>query len=159
MRISRQRPRYEIPISTDISAGNVHDIKKAAPLLSQARYTTRTGTANKFKPDYLMADPAYSSRHLNHTIRSQYWAQPVILPNAQHKTLLRKTDMTAEWKMLYNRRTSVERVLGRLQLHRKLDTIRVRGRFKVRIHAMMSTIVYQAQALATGSLVQVRKAA
>ena len=150
--------QYEIPISTDTTAGNVHDINKATPLLQQARYTMRN-TGIPFNPEYVIADPAYSSHRLHDVIRRQYTALPVILPNASHKRLVAKTDMTAEWKMIYNRRTSVERVLGRLQAHRKLDAIRVRGRFKVRIHAMMSTIVYQAQALATGSLVQVRKAA
>ena len=151
--------QYELPVAVDISAGNLHDSKKATPLLSQARYTTRTGTDNRFNPDYVIADPAYSSRHLNHVIHGQYLAEPIILPNAQHKKLLSKTPQTAEWKMIYNRRTSVERVIGRLKGHRRLNSIRVRGRFKVRIHAMMSTIVMQAQALATDCRASVRKVA
>ena len=150
--------QYEIPITTDITAGNVHDVKKAAPLLSQARYMTRN-TGIPFNPEYVMADPAYSSRKLNQLIRRQYTALAVILPSARHKRLVAKTDMTAEWKMLYNRRTSVERVIGRLKGHRRLNSIRVRGRFKVRIHAMMSTIAMQAQALATDCRASVRRVA
>ena len=119
--------QYESPIVVDISAGNLHDVNKATPLLAQARYTTRN-TGIPFNPEYVIADPAYSSRKLYDVIRRQYTAQPIILPNAGHKRLVAKTDMTAEWKMIYNRRTSVERVLGRLQAHRKLDAIRVRGR-------------------------------
>ena len=151
--------QYEIPIAVDVSAGNVHDSKKATPLLAQARYTTRWKTATKFEPDYVICDPAYSSRHLNHIIRRQYWAEPIILPNAQHKRLVAKTKMTADWKMIYNRRTSIERVNGRLKAHRRLDSIRVRGRMKVRLHAMMSTLVMQAQALATGCRMSVRAVA
>ena len=50
--------QYEIPISTDITAGNVHDMKKATPLLSKARYITRTETESEFKPEYVIADSA-----------------------------------------------------------------------------------------------------
>ena len=87
----------------------------------------------------------------------------IILPNAQHKRLVATTKMTAEWKMIYNRRTSVdtsvERVTGRLKAHRRLDYILVRGRMKVRLHAMMSIVVMQAQALATGCRASVRRIA
>ena len=50
--------------------------------------------------------------------------------------------------MLYNRRTSIERLNGRLKAFRKLNHVRVRGRLKVRVHAMLSVIVCQARALA-----------
>ena len=61
--------------------------------------------------------------------------------------------------MIYNRRVAVERLNGRLKAHRKLNAVRVRGRFKVRTHAMRSVIVCQAHALATGSRASVRKVA
>ena len=61
--------------------------------------------------------------------------------------------------MAYNRRTSVERLNGRLKIHRKLDTIRVRGRHKVMLHAMMATIACQAVALANKKIEQFTKAA
>ena len=60
-------------------------------------------------------------------------------------------EISAEWKMIYNRRVAVERLNGRLKGHRKLNSLRVRGRAKVRIHAMMATVVCQAQAMATGT--------
>ena len=61
--------------------------------------------------------------------------------------------------MIYNRRVAIERLNGRLKDHRKLNTVRVRGSFKVRIHALLSIIVCQAQALATESRASVRKVA
>ena len=62
-------------------------------------------------------------------------------------------------KMIYGRRASIERLNGRLKAHRKLNIVRVRGRFKVRIHAMLSVIVLQARAMATSSRASVRKVA
>ncbi len=66
---------------------------------------------------------------------------------------------TPEWKMVYNRRTAIERLNSRLKAFRRLDSVRVRGRFKVRIHVMLAIVVVQAQALATGCRNSVRKVA
>jgi hypothetical protein len=63
---------------------------------------------------------------------------------------------TPEWQAIYNRRVSIERPNGRLKGHRRLNHVNVRGRFKVRVHAMLSIIVCQAQALATGTRASVR---
>ena len=57
-----------------------------------------------------MADAGYSSDPLRRHIRRQYRAEPVIDPNAGHK----------EWKAIYNRRTAVERLNGRLKDFYKL---------------------------------------
>jgi hypothetical protein len=46
------------------------------------------------------------------------------------------------------RRISIERLNGRLKAFRKLDAARVRGRRKVRIHALHAIIIVQARALA-----------
>ena len=78
-------------------------------------------------------------------------AQAIIDPNPMHKRAVAKLNKTEAWKMLYARRTGVERVNGRLKAHRKLDFVRVRSRFKVRVHALLAVIVLQAQALATGT--------
>ena len=146
--------QYELPLVVDIGAGNVHEVTKVAPLLRQARFTT-----NRFHPEYVIADAGYSSEKLRQHIRRQYRAEPIIDPNPTHKKAVAKTEKTADWRLIYNRRTSIERLNGRLKVHRRLDSVRVRGRFKIRIHAMLSAMVCQAQALATGSLAQVRKAA
>ncbi len=64
---------YELPLAIDVTAGNVNDIKKATPLLQQARFTS-----NAFKPSYVMCDAGYSSDALRRAIKQQYWAQPLI---------------------------------------------------------------------------------
>lgn len=146
--------KYELPMVVDISPGNMHDIRKASPLLRQARFVT-----GKFVPDYVLADAGYSSLPLWRLIKNQYRAEPIIDPNPTHKIIVARNEKTPEWKKIYSQRTSIERLNGRLKGFRKLNSVRVRGRFKVRIHAMMSIIVCQAQALATGTRNSVRKVA
>jgi len=144
----------ELPMAVDISPGNLHDIKKASSLLRQGRFIT-----GKFVPDYVICDAGYSSWDLRRLIKNQYRAEPIIYPNPAHKRAVANTEMTAEWRVIFNRRTAIERLNGRLKGFRKLNDVRVRGRFRVRIHAMMSIIVCQEQALATGSRASVRKVA
>jgi len=57
---------------------------------------------------------------------------------------------TRQWKLLYNKRGSVERAFGRLKEYRKLDNLKIRGLAKVELHAILAVMVMQAQAL--GSL-------
>jgi transposase len=133
---------YELPLTVDISAGNVSDIRRATPLLAQARYTY-----GKFHPQYVICDAGYSSNRLRKVIKRQYRAIPVIDPNPAHKSAM-KLERVPEWKSVYNRRTAIERLNGRLKAFRKLNDVRVRGRFKVRLHALLSVIMLQARALA-----------
>jgi transposase len=133
---------YELPLVVDISRGNLHDVNKATPLLGQARYTY-----GKFHPQYVICDAGYSSEKLRRVIKRQYGAEPIIDPNPAHKRAA-KLEKTPQWKAVYNRRSAIERLNGRLKAFRKLNHVRVRGRFKVRIHALLSVIVLQARALA-----------
>lgn len=145
---------YELPVAIAVSAGNVHDSQKASALLSEARFTN-----SKFHPEYVIADSAYSSDAFRTLVKRQYRAEPIIDPNPAHKKATAKTAKTPEWKAIYNRRTAIERLNGRLKAHRRLNSVRVRGRFKVGLHAMLSVVVCQALALATGCRASVRKAA
>ena len=134
---------YELPLVVDTTAGNVHDIRKATPLLQQARFTYRP-----FKPDYVICDAGYSSDKLRRTIKKQYHTEPIIDPNPTHKRAVQAAKKTADWRTIYRRRGGIERLNGRLKAFRKLNHVRVRGRFKVRIHVLLSIITLQARALA-----------
>ena len=104
---------YELPISASISAGNVHDSKRASNLLSEARFTY-----SRFHPQYVMADQGYSGGLLNKLIIRQYSAAPIIQANKGHKRLtkqLGETQRTPEWKALYSQHQSVERAFSRLK--------------------------------------------
>ena len=136
----------------DVTAGNVSDVTRASPVLRQARVIT-----GKFLPDYVICDAGYSSDALRFHIKRQYKAEPVIDPNPAHKKASARTNKTPEWKAIYRRSVSIERLNGRLKCHRRLDMVNVRGIRKVGVHAMLSVIVCQALALATGSRNSVRK--
>ena len=145
---------YELPIAVDVTAGNVHDSKRALNLLGQTRWTD-----SQFHPDYVICDAGYSSEEIRHKMKRQYRAEPIINPNPSHKRAVAKTARTKEWNAIYSRRQAVERLNGRLKAHRRLNSLTVRGRFKVRVHAWLSIIVCQSQAVATGSRQSVRKVA
>jgi len=51
------------------------------------------------------------------------------------------------WRVLYNKRVSVERVFSRLKTYRKLDTIRTRRLPKVWLHVALSVLVMTALAV------------
>lgn len=145
---------YEIPLAVKVTAGNVHDLKAVPPLLSQARQANQ-----RFHPDYVIADTGYSSEALRKFIRRQYGAEAIIKTHPNHKKAKRLHPETPAWQLIYNRRTAVERVFGRMKQHRRLNHIRVRGIAKVTIHCLLSVIVLQAHALATESRISVRKVA
>ncbi|MBA7634583.1 hypothetical protein ES703_42172 [subsurface metagenome] len=133
--------KYEIPITANITRGNMHDIRGATPLLSQARYIT-----GQFYPDYVICDAAYSSAHLRRVIKQQWRAKPIIRAPKNHKKWL--GEETPEWRLLFNRRTAIERVFSRMKNHRRLNNITVRHRRKVTVHSLIPVIVTQAVALA-----------
>ncbi|MBI3743651.1 MAG: transposase [Chloroflexi bacterium] len=145
--------RYELPIAIDVTAGNVHDSRRATPLLRQGRYAT-----NHFWPKHVIMDAAYSSDKTRDHVRRCYpEAVAVIDPNPGHKRAM--AAWNAEAAVIYRRRTAIERVNSRLKAHRRLDSVRVRGLRKVAVHAMLSVMVLQAQALASGSRQSVRRVA
>jgi IS5 family transposase len=56
---------------------------------------------------------------------------------------------TSNWKLLYNKRTGVERCFGRLKEHLGLETgLNVRGIKKVKTHAYLSVITMIASVIA-----------
>ena len=133
---------YELPIAANISAGNVHDQKRASNVLSEARFTY-----SKFRPRYLMADQGYSGAPLDHLIRRQYLATPIILQNRSHKKRKARAaqfESTPAFKALLKQRQSVERAFSRLKGQRSLNSITVRGRWKVTAHCYLSLIALQA---------------
>lgn len=135
--------RYELPIVSDISPGNLHDIHKATPLLRQARFA-HTG----FRPAHILCDKGYSSKKLRRAIRQQYQSRPIIDFHPTHKKAIETEQPDDEWWALYQKRQGIERLFGRMKGFRRLNSLRWRGRAKVRIHVLLAVIVTQARALA-----------
>ncbi len=132
---------HEIPITASITRGNMADILQATPLLRQGRYIT-----DNFCPDYVICDAAYSSKKLRSVIRIQYKAKPIIRAPKTHKKWL--PEETPEWQTIFNRRTAIERVFGRMKTQRRLNNITVRHRRRATVHSLIPVIVTQAMALA-----------
>jgi transposase len=143
---------YELPLAVKVMSGNRADINAASPLLSQARWIN-----TKFHPQYVIADAGYSSETLRRLIHKQFRSIPIIKTNPTHKKAIQAYPEDAEWQLIYDRRTSVERVFSRLKANRKLNSLRVRGINKVRVHCLLSVIVLQAHALASGRRASVRR--
>ena len=148
----------ELPIAVNVTAGNVHDSKQLLPLLQQARKSLV-----RFGPKYVLADAAYSSDRIRKAVRRHYHSEPVIDPNPAHKKAMKQAEWRAqenpELLSVYKKRSSIERLNGRLKSHRRLNSVRGRGRFKVRVHCFLSVMVLQAHALATGSRQSMRRVA
>ena len=131
---------HEIPITANITKGNTSDGRKAGALLGDARRIL------KFHPDHVICDAGYSSQALRQLIKRQYRAEAIIKAPKTHKRWI--VDETPEWQLIFNRRTAVERLFGRMKNHRRLNNITVRRRLKVTIHSLIPVIVTQAVALA-----------
>jgi len=133
--------KTELPIAAQLTSGNVHDSKPTSSILSEARFTN-----GKFHPEHVICDTAYSSNELRHLIKRQYRAEPIIKYHPRNKKY--QEPETKEWKTTYSKRTSIERLFGRLKNHRRLNNITVRGSYKVMVHSLIPLIVTQASALA-----------
>jgi transposase len=131
---------YEIPIAANLTTASIHDSRVASRVLSNARYTY-----SKFHPDYVICDAGYSSQKLRQLVKWQYSAKPIIKAHPRHKKAL--SFETKEWQAIYSRRSSIERVFGRLKGYRRLNNVTVRHIRKVTVHCFLSLIVVQAQAL------------
>lgn len=131
---------YEIPIAANLTTASIHDSRVASRVLSNARYTY-----SKFHPDYVICDAGYSSQKLRQLIKWQYSAKPIVKAHPRHKKAL--SFETKEWQAIYSRRSSIERVFGRLKGYRRLNDITIRRIRKVTVHCFLSLIVVQAQAL------------
>ena len=134
----------EMPIAANVSAGNVHDSKRASNVLSEARRTY-----SRFHPQFVMADKGYATKALFGLIRRQYGSQPVIdLRVNQTKMAVRegKQRSLPGFKALYLQRQAVERAFSRLKGQRSLNSITVRGRMKVTTHCYLALIAMQISA-------------
>lgn len=75
-------------------------------------------------------------------------AEESVKPSDDYRLFCEIPRSTPEWQALYNRRTSIERVFSRLKEARRLERHCVRTLPKVTLHALLSVLVLQADALA-----------
>jgi hypothetical protein len=92
--------------------------------------------------------PMFADGPLNKAIPGRYFERHSPFPYG-----------SCQWKAIYNKRVSVERVFSRLKGYRKLDAVRTRGLPKVWLHVALGVIVMNATALVNsmGSATSLRK--
>ena len=137
---------YELPIAINVSAGNVHDSKRAKPLSPRRATPTLASTLSM-----LWLTRPTQARSCARRSNGSTPPQRIIDPNPGHKKYVAKTEKTPDWKALFKRRTAVERVNARLKGFYKLNDARVRGHLKVTGHALLANIVLLGQAVACPS--------
>lgn len=149
---------YELPIHVEVTPANVSDYQGFIPPLRNAN----------INPDYVLADAGYDSKANYAFVADELQAIPVIDMNKRgkrrngrvpkrSKAELRLFDLrenpgidrgSNEWKRLYDRRVSVERLFSRMKEFRRLGSIHHRGLAKVTLHAYISTLTVVTSAVA-----------
>jgi IS5 family transposase len=92
--------------------------------------------------------PMFADGPLNKAVPGRYFEQYSPFPYG-----------SCQWKTIYNKRVSVERIFSRLKTYRKLDAIRTRRLPKVWLHVALSILAMNAMAAANamGDQVSVRR--
>lgn len=142
---------YELPIWCYTTSAKSADSQNLTPLLraAGARYSW-------FSPSTVSADKGYDARHIYDSVK-QFGARAIIPLKAYSKNARKsrpgsdarlEADRESKWfKRIYSKRSSVERVFGRLKENRRLDTHRMRNLKKVETHALLSVITLQSLAV------------
>ena len=148
----------EIPMHLEISPANVSDSQSFGPVLTRAGVKAR----------YVLADAGYDSLENYRYVHEELHAVPIIKLNPRGKKIVGRVPHRSKeqlkiqalrdqggmehnspkWEAPYAKRTSIERLIGRMKHYRRLGSITVRGIEKVTVHALMSVVVTQAHALA-----------
>lgn len=148
---------HELPIGMYVTGKGKGsgDSSNLLPLLEQARERF-----DWFSPATCAADKGYDSLTNYRGIIEDFDAIQIIAmrkiqkgakkrrPNTEYRTEYAIPRDSKEWKRLYARRTSVERVFGRLKETRRLERHCYRGLAKVELHCLLSVLTLQAKALA-----------
>lgn len=148
---------YELPIYVEVTTASKSDFQS---------YIRPLRNAN-INPDFVLADAGYDALYNYEFTLDELDAIPVIDLNKRGKKnatrtpkrskqelrLLGKRDNpgiareSTEWKCLYSKRVSVERIFSRLKECRRLTKLRHRGINKVTLHVYLSTLTMAASAL------------
>lgn len=123
---------HEIPLGAYVTPANESDMHQVGPSLSLL----------PAPPRFVLADTGYSSA-ANRQIVEEYHAVPVIKPHPRHKVQI-TNDAT-----LYAKRSSIERIFGRLKDFRRLNRLTMKGLEKAAVHCVTSVLTLMLWALAS----------
>jgi transposase len=127
----------EIPVALVVTDGKAHDSKLLIPLCKKL-------SSYHLKPDYIIADKAYDSDDLVAFITKKLSALASIPIKAKHKqvglNLETKSMGRTQDKLIYRKRTTVERVFSYLKERFHLGKEKTRGIVNFTINVFLSSI-------------------
>jgi transposase len=137
----------ELPVSLEVTPGNVHDSTQCIPLMRRARKINR-------RILYMVADTAYDSLEIYETLMEKYNIISVMPFNPRNGEKTHDYGIqrlyyfeTAFLKPLYRRRTAVERVNNIVTKELGLDYLRYKGLQAVTFQTYITCICQLAAAL------------
>ncbi|MHA1971537.1 MAG: transposase [Candidatus Hodarchaeales archaeon] len=138
----------EIPLAFKVTSANVYDSVEYIPLLEEMM-------ERGIKPEIILADAGYDTKTNSVLSNLKYGITPIIALNRRNnrtgtRTWEKKLPVkrnSDEWKQLYWKRGSVERVFSRLKEDLDLKAVKVRGIDKVTAHVAISLITMISVAL------------
>ncbi len=138
----------EIPLAFKVTPANVYDGVEYIPLLEELM-------SRGITPEITLADAGYDSKTNIILTALKYHITPIIAFNRRNSRKETRSweeklpiqRNTKEWKQLYNKRFSVERVFARLKEDLDLKAVKVRGIDKVTAHVAISLITMMSVAL------------
>lgn len=127
----------EVPLALEITKGSTHDSKLLIPLCSKL-------ASYKLKANYVIADKAYDSDDLVSFVVKKLGA----LASIPVKNRRKQNDLNLEYKLkgrtedkvIYKKRTSVERVFSYLKEKFNLGTEKMRGIQNFKVNCFLSLI-------------------
>jgi Transposase DDE domain len=137
-----------LPLAWQVETARSHESNYVAPLLDAIR-------ARGFVPATVAMDMGYDNGRVYAECveRNVVPIVPLRKNSGQRESSIpRKSD---EWRILYRRRSAVEREFGRLKHHYGLAFLRVRGIERVRLHADLTMLSRLALALAKARAVPI----
>jgi transposase len=128
-----------LPLAWRVETARHHESNFVAPLLDATR-------ARGFDPVTCIADKGYDNNRVYDECAERRVAPIIPLRKGRKAPLLTIAHGTDEWKMLYRRRSAVEREFGRLK-HNFGLVLRTRGLRKAQLHADLVMLARLSQAL------------
>lgn len=137
----------DLPLAWQVETARSHESNYVAPLLDAVR-------ARGFTPRTAAMDMGYDNARIYAECAERDVAAVIPLRRGQRERDLRIPRKSDEWRLLYRRRSAVEREFGRLKHAYELALLRVRGIERVRLHADLTLLGRLALALSRARLAQ-----
>lgn len=136
-----------IPIRPTVSRAGSQVAEGASLARAYSRVRIPSGSPYSYRPQVARQRHRGPSEHRRGYLQCQHPMLPRRVNAVEPVPLPTWRPYSGEWKAVYNKRVSVERVFSRLKTFRKLNSIRTRRMPKVWLHVAMSLLTMTGAAL------------